>query len=175
MLLFELSTFDLIISIAVIALLILFVSLLLKLKPTNEEKKSQEEKAIEERPKIPTRPIQPAAQSQPPSQPSGYLKNQSGTSLPSTPQKPQALVSAASRSDSAEENIESGVSPVRVHEVQRLPEPQTASRSNPTNSNGKDCPHQFGYLKELPKNRPIPNECFGCQKIVECLVNKKGK
>ena len=31
------------------------------------------------------------------------------------------------------------------------------------------CPHYFGYLGEHPKNTPIPNECFTCIKILECL------
>ena len=31
------------------------------------------------------------------------------------------------------------------------------------------CPHEFEYLKTLPKNTPIPDECFGCHKIIECL------
>jgi hypothetical protein len=31
------------------------------------------------------------------------------------------------------------------------------------------CPHEFEYLKTLPKNTPIPDECFGCAQIIECL------
>jgi hypothetical protein len=30
------------------------------------------------------------------------------------------------------------------------------------------CKHEFGYLKTLPKNTPIPKECLGCRKIIEC-------
>jgi type IV secretory pathway VirB10-like protein len=37
------------------------------------------------------------------------------------------------------------------------------------------CPHKFGYLNSLPKNTPIPDECFGCPQIVECLRNLKPK
>jgi len=32
------------------------------------------------------------------------------------------------------------------------------------------CPYHFGYLRQHPKNTPIPNECFTCTKIMECLV-----
>jgi hypothetical protein len=60
-------------------------------------------------------------------------------------------------------------------ESPKQPESRVAPVKAVKNSNGKDCPHQFGYLKGLPKNRPIPEECFGCQRIVECLVNKKGR
>jgi hypothetical protein len=38
-----------------------------------------------------------------------------------------------------------------------------------------ECKHQFGYLRTLPRNAPIPKECLSCDKIIECkhsLVNK---
>ena len=31
-----------------------------------------------------------------------------------------------------------------------------------------ECKHQFGYLRTLPKNVPIPTECLGCDRIIEC-------
>jgi len=37
------------------------------------------------------------------------------------------------------------------------------------------CPHKFGHLGSLPKNTPIPDECFGCPQILECLVGSKNK
>jgi len=33
----------------------------------------------------------------------------------------------------------------------------------------QECVHHFGYLKDLPKNTPVPEECFGCKKILRCL------
>jgi len=33
-----------------------------------------------------------------------------------------------------------------------------------------ECAHHFGYLKTLPKNTPIPDECFGCTRIMECFM-----
>jgi hypothetical protein len=38
------------------------------------------------------------------------------------------------------------------------------------NNQSSACPHHFGYLKEHPKNTPIPNECLTCTKIMECLA-----
>jgi len=32
----------------------------------------------------------------------------------------------------------------------------------------RECPHSFGYLSEYPQNEPIPEECFGCPKAIEC-------
>lgn len=37
------------------------------------------------------------------------------------------------------------------------------------------CPHYFGYLTGNPPNEPIPDECFGCPKAVECMNGHKTK
>jgi len=39
----------------------------------------------------------------------------------------------------------------------------------------RDCPHFFGYVRSLPKNSPIPEECLGCPWIVECLTHQAEK
>lgn len=31
------------------------------------------------------------------------------------------------------------------------------------------CSREFGYLGEMGKNKPIPDDCFGCPKIIECM------
>jgi len=33
----------------------------------------------------------------------------------------------------------------------------------------QECVHHFGYLRNLPKNTPVPEECFGCPKVMRCL------
>lgn len=38
--------------------------------------------------------------------------------------------------------------------------------------NARDCAHFFGYVRSLPKNTPIPDECLGCPWIVECLTTR---
>jgi len=35
-----------------------------------------------------------------------------------------------------------------------------------------ECNHHFGYLRTLPKNAPIPDECLGCTNIMECLMQR---
>ncbi len=37
------------------------------------------------------------------------------------------------------------------------------------------CAHEFGYLGAAWKNKPIPDECFGCPRVIECVAptNKK--
>ena len=33
----------------------------------------------------------------------------------------------------------------------------------------QECVHQFGHLKDMPKNTPIQDECFGCPKVLRCM------
>jgi len=35
-----------------------------------------------------------------------------------------------------------------------------------------ECTHFFGYVKRLPKNAPIPDECIGCSQLVKCLTGE---
>jgi len=42
--------------------------------------------------------------------------------------------------------------------------------ASPRNNQSSGCPYRFGYLKEHPKNTPIPNECLTCTRIMECLA-----
>jgi len=35
---------------------------------------------------------------------------------------------------------------------------------------GGKCDHYLGYLRERPKDAPIPNECLTCPDAVECLL-----
>jgi hypothetical protein len=32
----------------------------------------------------------------------------------------------------------------------------------------KECKYRFGYLRTLPKDASIPDECFSCDKIIDC-------
>lgn len=31
------------------------------------------------------------------------------------------------------------------------------------------CGHHVGYLKQRPKNTPIPEECWTCTKMIDCM------
>lgn len=33
-----------------------------------------------------------------------------------------------------------------------------------------ECKHSLGYLKNRPKDTPIPDECLTCEKMIECLL-----
>ena len=55
---------------------------------------------------------------------------------------------------------------------------QAISSQSPDNSKKEEksqikCPHSFGYLSKLPKGAALPEECFLCSKVVDCLVFSK--
>lgn len=35
---------------------------------------------------------------------------------------------------------------------------------------GSACKHQFGFLSQRPKGVPIPEECFTCEKMLDCTI-----
>jgi len=56
--------------------------------------------------------------------------------------------------------VEAPEPPVSIHE--RLVEEDQEKEIVP------QCRHQFGYLRTLPKDAVIPDECFSCDKIIDC-------
>ncbi|UCE15843.1 MAG: hypothetical protein JSV12_08280 [Candidatus Bathyarchaeota archaeon] len=76
--------------------------------------------------------------------------------------------------------------PEESHEYRKLQHPQAKPLSTeqvegseeelPTISSKniparpQECPHYFGYLKAVPKNSSIPEECLCCPEIMECLT-----
>lgn len=55
----------------------------------------------------------------------------------------------------------------RTVEVPKKPEQKRPSEIP------RACSHHFGYVKTLPKNTSIPDECLWCPWIVECLTGGK--
>lgn len=58
--------------------------------------------------------------------------------------------------------------PTIAKDTQKL---STAS-PKPLQPRPPECSHFFGYLRKIPKNTQIPDECFMCSKMVECLSYK---
>lgn len=46
----------------------------------------------------------------------------------------------------------------------------TQSQTDKDGENAIKCPHHFGYLSELSKSTPIPEGCFFCPRVVECIA-----
>jgi len=54
-------------------------------------------------------------------------------------------------------------------ETQKSPEEALLTTSVETEDSAK-CTHHFGYLKTLPKDASIPDECFTCPKYIRCAL-----
>ena len=63
--------------------------------------------------------------------------------------------------------------PSEQTESQRIVEERqvAAAPSKHVQERPSGCRHFFGYLRNMPKNTLIPDECLGCSKIVECLYH----
>jgi len=166
---FDLSTTNILLAGAVAALFIAFVFVLMKLKPTTEEKQNQEPRTNVDREKPQTiqspQPLRtlPTLSSKPPesslisSKPSAPLTQASKPALPESQAKPTIAMPPSPRFENRE-----------IPKQNKPVPPPAKAELTPTR---KDCIHFYGYLHSLPKNTPIPDECFGCVKIVDCLIN----
>ncbi len=58
----------------------------------------------------------------------------------------------------------------RVEEVAEIEAPiqKRRAKERAKTETAPECKHQFGYLRTLPRNASIPDECLGCERIVEC-------
>lgn len=160
----DLSTTNILLIAAVIALFIFFITVLMKLNPSTETRK----KAIETEIKVGTQ--------QPVQSPPVSWRNLPPAKIeaPRVGEKPQVAISPTIGESSVQAKQETPA-PTRgeSREVAKPEKTVSPAKKESASSNKRDCLHQFGYLRTLPKNAPIPDECFGCPKIVECLVKAK--
>jgi len=162
---FDLSTMNIILTVTVAGLFILFIYLLMKLKPSAEEKEDFKTEVETREPRQPI-PIVTQAQNPPPAK----------IEVPRPVEKPLLAVGPSMRGPPIQTKQEPQMPPpttIESKEALRPPDKtivQTKTGFVPAKG---DCLHHFGYLRTFPKNSPIPDECFGCEKIVDCLVSKK--
>jgi hypothetical protein len=64
-------------------------------------------------------------------------------------------------------------------EEQETPIPQVESQSNAKNENSEkgskipdSCNHYIGYLSERSQKEQIPDNCWVCPKIVDCMLKR---
>jgi len=160
---FDLSTINILLVAAAVTLFILFITVLMKLNPSTEKRQKLEARNKMERPKPPvTSPIEP--RNLPPKR----------IDAPRVTEKPATVISPKIESSSLPAKSETPASTItESKEVPTLEKTVTPKKAETNNSSKRDCLHQFGYLRTLPKNAPIPDECFGCPRVVECLVKAK--
>lgn len=69
-----------------------------------------------------------------------------------------------------------------VKRVDTLQENQKAASGTPksrknvrakSQTDFRSCAHSFGYLRSLPRNTPVPDECLGCPTVVQCVFQDK--
>jgi len=170
MLSFELSVFDLALSIGVVVLLILFITTLWKLNPSKEDNQSEDREIYDE---VHEQEQKPAPSPRQPSAPISWQTMEKPTSEKIS-SAPRVVVSATAGGTSLE-SPEPTPMPIEDREPPKTAKTTIPAKQNAKGFEEKDCLHHFGYLSGLPRNTPIPGECFGCQKIVDCLVTKKRK
>jgi hypothetical protein len=173
MLSFEFSAFDLVLSIGVIVLIVLFVTTLVKLNPSNEKKGSKKVNAYDEEQEL-TTPTQDFSQLDRASPSQTFPQNAERTASEKLQPASQVIVGATT-GGSSQESLEQPSKSYGYREAPKNHKPHEVQKPAPKGSEEKDCLHFFGYLGGLPKNTPIPGECFGCQRIVDCLITPKKK
>lgn len=165
---FDLSTTNIILTAAVVGLLVFFIALLIKLNPSTEKKEN-------------LRPRIEVDEQEPLHSPTVLHSHQPSRidatriEAPEVAEKPMMTVGSTIGGGSTQtKQVTQGPPPTyrENRETPRLPEKPVATAKTESSS-VKYCPHHYGYLYTFPKNSPIPNECFGCEKIVDCLVNTK--
>ena len=66
------------------------------------------------------------------------------------------------------------ISPIRARSLKKKPE-KTRSDMVKRETAVRKCAYFLGYLATHPKNRPVPDECFGCKQAAECLNSSSTK
>jgi hypothetical protein len=172
MLSFDFSAFDLVLSIGVMVLIVLFVTTLVKLNPSGEKQEKKKADAYEEEQEL-TPPTQDFSQLDRAGTSQTFPQSADRTASEKL-QPPQVVIGAAA-GGSSQESLEQPSKSYGYREPLKNHKSQEAQKPTPKGSEDKDCLHFFGYLGGLPKNTPIPGECFGCQRIVDCLITPKKK
>jgi hypothetical protein len=140
--------------VAIAAILVFYTLLLIKLKPPEEDIETTENDSIELK-KV-EKPITPTETS----------GNASEEITPTVQEMPAETI-----------EIEAGAESIDVKETRKNNKDRELKKSFFLfgERDFEGCPHKFGYLKSLRKNAPIPDECFGCPQILECLMTRKSK
>jgi len=165
---FDLSTTNIILTGAVVALLVFFIALLIKLNPSTEKKENLRSR-IEVDEQEPLHPPTVSHNHHPSTVDTTRIET------PGVAEKPMVTVGSTIGGGSTQTRQVTQGPPAsyKDRETPKLPEKPVTAAKTESPSAVKYCPHHYGYLYTFPKNSPIPNECFGCEKIVDCLVNTK--
>lgn len=143
-------------------------------KKARKDPKSGEAKKVALMPTPRALPLEDTSESletapipQPFSGPAKTMERQTGLDTPSNPphkEESQEKPTSTVQDEEAPKEPSQPAEPPKVTEEKPVPIPPTLTQLRPPN-----CTHFFGYLRKLPKNTSMPDDCFGCPKMVECL------
>ena len=192
---FEITFIDIILMIAITILITLYVTVLIRLKPTPKTTIDEYAKKQATSPQTPLKTFKdhkPSIQtSKPITIAEAIQMRQTSTATVETAKEPEMprttktskapivyIENHSKREDKQEvpKTPEKLELPKTEEEQPPTPPPKQTPTSPPMNvdmglpKGSPECAHHFGYLKTLPKNTPIPDECFGCTRIMECFM-----
>ncbi|MDH5782969.1 MAG: hypothetical protein OEZ35_04820 [Candidatus Bathyarchaeota archaeon] len=157
---------NIVLIVATAIIIISYAILIIKLKPSIETEPStnrylERRKSTPIEPKRLGKPTSPAETEK--------ITSEESASAVETPKKPTESIQTKAHAETAE-----------IAETEEEQKPKKAEEAKKSfllfgERDFEGCPHKFAYLNSLPKNTPIPDECFGCPQIVECLRNLKPK
>jgi len=169
---------DIVLIVVIPIILVFYAILLVKLKPSKETgsppnrytERKREQPVEPKRIERPTTPAEPKKITN--ERPANPVKTQVSVNPQENPKKPATRVESEK------------IVPTQTHvETAETEEKQETKKDTEEKKSFflfgerkfEGCSHKYGFLSSLPKNTPIPNECFGCSQIVECLRNLKPK
>lgn len=139
---------------AIVVLAILYVTILLKLKPSTENKEHPKKDLVAEKQEPP---------------PNGLIfVNTLKTKETTTP--PQRTQTQINPQTTRHPLTKTAHPAAPQNKNQEMPKHVARPENRSPNTH---CVHHFGYLRKLPRNTPIPSECLGCPQVVECLTTLK--
>ena len=68
-----------------------------------------------------------------------------------------------------ERGAEADVDVDEAEEIEEDAEEPEALKFEVSADEAAGCVHHLGYLKNRPKNMPIPEECLTCNKMIDCM------
>jgi hypothetical protein len=84
---------------------------------------------------------------------------------------PEQLFQERLKIESGEEDTaepETAIEEKKAHLQRVEPESEPEPKGEASLEVTVGCPHHLGYLRTLARDRPIPDECLHCDRIIEC-------
>lgn len=150
----ELSLIDIVLTVAVFILILLYVTLVIRLKPSTKNKDQYKKDLL------------PKNQ-EPPRNGLVFVNSLKTKEKTTPPQRTQTQINPHEIQHLTTNTVRLSA-PLRKNQEAQGHVVRAENRSS-----NSDCVHHFGYLRELPKSTSIPSECLGCHRVVECLTTLK--